>query len=289
MRIGIDIGGSHIAIAVVDGETIIEKIEYVYDVEFKNQIRKNLVQYLKNTISIMTKKYSIEMIGISLAGQIKKNTLIISPNLPELNGINFADILYSEFSIPVSVNTDSLCATKAEKEYGCLKSFSNGVFLVIGTGIGAVNFHDNNFFINEYGHMVVHRNGNLCRCGKKGCFETYGSMKALKKSVQDILGISNNSGKVIRAYLRENIESPKVQQIIDKYVDDFCMGLSNIIDITLPEVIGFGGSFSYYEDILLDKIKQKLENETLFIDKNDMPVFVMGKFKNDAGMIGATL
>ncbi len=289
MKIGIDIGGSHIAIAIVKRETIIEKIEYPYDIEFRKQIRENIIKYLKDRISDILKEYKIEKIGISLAGYIKENTLLVSPNLPELEGINFADILSSEFSIPVNVNIDSLCAGKAEKKYGCLKSYENGVFLVIGTGIGAVSFHGNNMYVNEYGHMVIKRDGKLCRCGKKGCFETYGSMKILKENTKSISGITDNSGETIRAYLRQNKEKPEISEIINQYVDDFCMGLSNIIDINSPNVIGFGGSFSYYEDILLDRIRNKLNNEILFIDKKRMPDFVMGKFRNDAGMIGATL
>ncbi len=289
MKIGIDIGGSHIALSVIDEKTILEKIEYVYDTNFKQNICENIVEYLKNTISNILKRYEIEMIGISLAGYIKNNILIHSPNLPELNGINFADILFDEFSIRTCVNVDSLCATKAEKKYGCIKDYSKGVFLVIGTGIGGVTFDDDYMSVSEYGHMVIQKDGKLCRCGKLGCFETYGSMKAFKESIEKNFGIENHSGKIIRTYLRENINDSKVQEVIDNYVDAFCLGLSNIIDINMPEVIGFGGSFSYYEDILLEKIEQKLQKIPLFIDKNIIPKLVMGQFQNDAGMIGATL
>ena len=288
MRIGIDIGGSHIAVAVIDKNKIIEKVEYVYESEFKKQIRRNIEKYLKETISAMLDKYEVELIGISLAGYIRENTLIISPNLPELNGINFAEAL-SEFSIPVQVNVDSLCAAKAERKYGCLKDYSKGMFLVIGTGIGAVSFNNKNMEVNEFGHMVIKKDGNLCRCGKHGCYETYGSMKAFKKSIEENFGITNHSGEVIRAYLRAHSDDEKVKEVINNYVENFCLGLSNIIDITMPEVIGFGGSFSYYEDILLDKIKERLEKMNLFIDKRFMPKLLMGTFQNNAGMMGATL
>ncbi len=288
MKIGIDIGGSHIAVAVTDKNLIVEKVEYVYEKDFKKEIRKNIEKYLKEKIAIMLEKYEIKSIGISLAGYIHENTLIISPNLPDLNGINFSEVL-SEFSVPVFVNVDSLCAAKAEKEYGVLKGYQKGIFLVIGTGIGGVLFDKDYISVQEYGHMVLVKNGNLCRCGKKGCFETYGSMKAFKDSVEENLGISNHSGEVIRAYIRENKDDMKVKQVISNYVDDFCFGLSNIIDISMPEVIGFGGSFSYYEDILLQKIEEKLKETTLFIDKKFMPKLLIGNFHNDAGMIGATL
>lgn len=289
MRIGIDIGGSHIAIAVVDENKIIEKIEYVYDQNFKQAIKENIIELLKKNIAILLEKYSIEKIGISLAGHVKDNVLIHSPNLPELNETDFAEILNDIFSIPVAVNVDSLCAAKAERKYGCIKNYKKGIFLVIGTGIGGVTFDNDYIAVSEYGHMVIQKDGKLCRCGKSGCFETYGSMKAFKQIIEEKFGIANHSGEVIRAFLRENSNNSEVIETIDNYISDFCLGLINIIDINTPEVIGFGGSFSYYEDILLEKIEKQLQKSKLFIDKKFLPKLVVGDFKNDAGMIGATL
>lgn len=290
MKIGIDIGGSHIAIAVVEGENIIDKREYVYDKEFKDNIRSHIESVLTNSISEFLTQYAIDKIGISIAGDLNNNVLYFSPNLSGLLGINFVEMLSQHFSIPISINKDSFCAGRAEKTYGCIKQYSDCVFLVVGTGIGAVSYYDNNIFRNSFGHMIIEKNSNRqCNCGKRGCFETYGSITALKKVVMNTLGKKQMSGKELHDYLSIHQNEKDIKEIIDNYVSDFCIGLGNIIHIILPEAIGFGGSFSYYEDILLNKIKYKLLEGNFLNDINNMPVLTIGKLKNDAGIIGATL
>ena len=78
-------------------------------------------------------------------------------------------------------------------------------------------------------------------------------------------------------------------EVTADYIQNFCIGLSSIIDIVLPEAVGFGGSFSYYQDLFLDKIQNKFNTQKLLADDKSIPVFTFGDLKNDAGIIGATL
>ena len=152
MKIGIDIGGSHIAIAKVEEDKIINKKECNYDEKFKTEIRRNILEYIKKEVSEIIEKEKIEKIGISIAGRLRENVLYISPNLKQLEGINFVEILEPYFKIPVTVNKDSFCAGKAEKVYGCLKNYDTAVFLIIGTGIGAISYRNNRLQRDGYGH-----------------------------------------------------------------------------------------------------------------------------------------
>ena len=289
MKIGIDIGGSHIAIAKVEEDKIINKKEYNYDEKFKTEIRRNILEYIKKEVSEIIEKEKIEKIGISIAGRLRENVLYISPNLKQLEGIDFVEILEPYFKIPVTVNKDSFCAGKAEKVYGCLKNYDTAVFLIIGTGIGAISYRNNRLQRDGYGHMIIEKNGRQCKCGKEGCFETYGSITALKRSLQAYLKRENMTGKEVHDYLEIHQNEESIKEIIDSYVQNFCTGLSSIIDIVLPEAIGFGGSFSYYQDLFLDKIEEKFKTQKLLADDKSVPVFTFGNLKNDAGIIGATL
>ena len=291
MNIGIDIGGSHIAIATVEKQNIISKKEYVYDKEFKENILKNLEIFIKETVTEIIKNNpnQIKKIGISVAGTIIDNMLVFSPNL-ELKNVNFIEMLQPYFNIPVTVNKDSFCAGKAEKEYGCLKKYgNNSIFLIIGTGIGGIRYLDNNLYRAGYGHMVIEKDGRQCKCGKKGCFETYGSIKALRDEIKKYLNITHMTGKQMHEYLTANQNNKKVQNIVDNYIYNFCIGLTNIIDIDVPEAIGFGGSFSYYEDLFLERIKNTIIDKKMLSNSRCLPILKMGILKNDAGIIGATL
>ena len=151
---------------------------------------------------------------------------------------NFVETLEPYLQIPVTVNKDSFCAGKAEKIYGCLNNYQTAVFLIIGTGIGAISYRNNNLQRDGYGHMIIEKNGRQCKCGKKGCFETYGSITALKKSLQEYLKVENMTGKEVHDYLEAHQNEEAIKILIDNYIQNFCTGLSSIIDIVLPEAVG---------------------------------------------------
>lgn len=97
------------------------------------------------------------------------------------------------------------------------------------------------------------------------------------------------TGKDVHDYLVSHQNDEQIKVIINDYIQNFCIGLSSIIDIVLPEAVGFGGSFSYYQDLFLDKIQNKFNTQKLLADDKSIPVFTFGDLKNDAGIIGATL
>ena len=137
--------------------------------------------------------------------------------------------------------------------------------------------------------MILNKGGRQCSCGKRGCFETYASIRAFKNKVAEVLDIDNDfSGQ----YLRENLldfDNPKVREVIDQFIDDLIVGISNMIDIFEPDVVCLGGSFSYYEG-------HRVFNELLSRIREDgrvrcskLPKIVLAELKNDAGIIGATI
>ena len=82
MKIGVDIGGSHIAIGVVD-ETgrIVEKIERRLTSTEKKNIKKYIEEYIIEHIQLFEKKYKIYEIGIAIPGRAKEGMILSSGNL----------------------------------------------------------------------------------------------------------------------------------------------------------------------------------------------------------------
>lgn len=291
MKIGIDIGGSHIGVVLVDKDKIIIKRE-------RDLIKEKGEQKIKEKIISTIKKYineilveanltikEIEMIGIAVPGAVKNNILISACNL----GLYNFDIEYElkkEFDTKIILTNDAKCAAICEKEYGSIKKYKNAVYMCVGTGIGGVVFLndkmlEHSIFPFEIGHVVIQKNGIECNCGKKGCFERYASIKQFKKMVCKELKIEENIyGEKIVELIKANEE--KLEKIIEEYIENLAVGITNIIDLCNPEVITIGGSFAYYKDILLDKLIYKIE------EYNRHTKIILAEYKNDAGIIGAT-
>lgn len=301
MKIGIDIGGSHVGVGLVDetGKILLKEEKDIIDLkkEYKNNdIKEILVSGIVEFINKILKDttvpiQSIEKIGIASPGNIKNGIITDAGNL----GIKEFDIvkrLQEYYNIPITLRNDAKCAGIAENKYGALKKYDNSVFITIGTGIGGAVFWNRELLEPkqsagfEVGHMVIEKDGRSCKCGNKGCFERYASITSLKENIVKQYGITNEiTGLELFTFMQERIEEEKMQNIINEYVDNLAIGMSNLINIFEPDAVCLGGSITYYASVILPKLVTTLPQYCF--DKS-MPTIVFAQNKNDAGIIGAS-
>ena len=300
MKVGIDLGGSHIAIGVVDKNgKILEKVEK----KLKGIVTKEVKKVIENTIveavDKFKKEYKITEIGIAIPGTVTKETVVKSVNLG-LKNYKIIEELQKKINMPIKIKNDAKCAAIAESTYGSLKDYKRVLFLTLGTGIGGAVVINNKLLDTgdlpgcEIGHMVIEKNGLECNCGRKGCFEKYASMKAFKNNLRKALGYDETfSGKELLAIIKNTKKEEKKYKIIEKikreYIENLSIGIANLVNIFEPEAIGIGGSFVYFGEVLLDDLKKELVTENLlFNPRKDINIqtAVLG---NEAGIIGAIL
>ena len=300
MKIGIDLGGSHIAIGVVDSNgKILEKAEKRIVLKEKSNIKKVIEEYIFEKVEGFKKQYKITEMGIAIPGTVKDGIVVKSVNLG-LKNYDIVKNIQSKIELPIHIRNDAKCAAIAENNYGALKSYNRSIFLTLGTGIGGAVIIQNQLLDTgnlpgcEFGHMIIEKNGKPCNCGKKGCWEKYASMKAFKDSLREILQLDEKkSGKELLEILRKNNKDSKdylqIHKLIEQYVTYLSIGISNLINVFEPEAIGIGGSFVYYEEIFLEKLKRKiLEDKLLFNERKEI-IIQTAILDNDSGIIGATL
>lgn len=300
MKVGIDLGGSHIAIGVVDSRgVIIEKIEKRLKNAEKRTIEKSIEEYIIENAKLLMKKYKISEIGIAIPGTVSDDKVIKSVNLG-LENYEIVKKLKSKIQVPIKIRNDAKCAAIAENTYGCLKSYNRSIFLTLGTGIGGAVIINNKLLDTgnlpgcEIGHMSIEKDGILCKCGRKGCFEKYASMKILKDNLRKALGYDEKvSGKELFEIIRSNTPESKNYNIIEKilrqYIEDLSIGIANLINIFEPEAIGIGGSFVYFEEVLLNRLKAEIISKNILFNPRENIIIKTAILENDAGIIGATL
>lgn len=300
MKIGIDIGGSHIAVGLVEnGKIIIKKEKDITNTDKENIegfLIESIVQYINEILDEENIKINdIEKIGMASPGTIKNGVIIKATNL-SIKNFNIISEFKKYFNIDITIKNDGKCATLAEKEYGSVQQYSDIVYLCLGTGIGSGVIMNNKLLEPkryegfELGHTVIEKEGILCTCGKRGCLEQYASMRVLKQSLISTLNLDKNiNSSDLLEILKNKEEDVHVNKIIDEYINNLALGIENIINIFEPEAICIGGSFVYYKEILLEKLKSKLKEKNATFNNETIPDIVCAKLQNDAGIIGATL
>ena len=172
-------------------------------VNVKESIVKIIIELLNRVIDEANVDLNdIEFIGIASPGTISDNIIKQATNLG-LEKFDLIAELQKYINLPMQIKNDSKCAALAEKHYGAMRDYDDGVFLCIGTGIGGAAFINGQMLVPkrfsgfEFGHMVINKGGRQCSCGKRGCFENYASMKALKEKIKKEYTESDLKEKVL--------------------------------------------------------------------------------------------
>ena len=300
MKIGIDLGGSHISIVVVDkdGKILDKRDKHLRGIA-KRLIKPTIEETIISNIKEYQKNYKITEIGIAVPGSVKNDKILKSVNLG-LKDYDLVGVIKKEIDLPIKIRNDAKCAALAESKYGALKKYNRVVFMTLGTGIGgAVIINGKLLDAGEYpgcefGHLVIKENGLECNCGRKGCFEKYGSMRAFKDNLRNELGLEDKtSGKELMAILKnttkESKDYAKIEKVRKQYIRDLSVGITNLVNIFEPEAIGIGGSFVYFSEALLDDIKELIIKENMLFNSRKEINIQTAVLGNEAGIIGAIL
>ena len=300
MKIGIDIGGSHIGTGIIVGKGVLLGKETkdidIAKIESEERVKEVMLEIIEMEISTLLKRYDfkvsdISRIGLAVPGSPTEDSIQNLVNL-HIKKFEIGKILAKKYNIKIKIKNDGKCAGFAEKKYGALKDFNDCIFLCLGTGVGSAVFLNGELLEPkrhpgfEFGHMIIQKDGRECNCGNKGCWETYASMKRFKKEAIERLGLPKDTESIeVQNYIRKNMDRPETKVLVDELLTNVAIGLSNLINMFEPEAICFGGSFVYYNDIFLPILREKLK---LYLFNKDFEgKIVAAKLKNDAGMIGA--
>lgn len=298
MNLGIDLGGSHIAIGVINDENkIIDKYEKDFTKQEKTKILEVIEKYIIETVNDLGRKYEFDKIGIAVPGAQKDGIILKTVNLG-INNYNIAKKISDKTGKNVTVRNDAKCACLAEydnlvKKEKDLKN-KNILFLTIGTGIGGGVIYNgkllegNQFEGFELGHTTIKFDGIPCKCGRKGCFERYGSILEFKNKIKQRLSLEESCNKEeLRAIMKQRMN--EIQDIMEEYKLNLAIGISNLINIFEPDTVILGGGFTHFAYMFGDDIKNKIVNSELLFNRRDDIDLKIAELGNDAGIIGATL
>ena len=287
-KIGIDLGGTKIEAILLDENLNVLERTRIPTLQEKGY--KSIISSIASLVdSIKTKSTDSFTIGISAPGAISKQTgLIKNSNTQCLIGMPLQEDLEKALNQKITIDNDANCFTIAEATLGVAKQYDVVFGVIMGTGVGGGiaingNVHKGRTYIaGEWGHHTLRIDGNKCYCGKSGCVETYISGPALEKRWTELTGKTESLPSIV-----ENIDKfPKGQEWKNEFLENFAIGLANVIDILDPDVIVLGGGVSNIP-FLYDEGRDRVY-EKVFSDLVETPI-IKNQLGDSAGVFGASL
>ena len=310
-RVGIDLGGTNIAVGVVN-----DKCEIIGEGKRKtnaprpaeaicDDIAAATFDAIKNAgISID----DVECIGIGAPGSINPKTGVIgfSNNLG-FNNVPMVELLENRIGKKIYIDNDANAAALGEMIAGAGKGTENFVAITLGTGVGGGTIINgkmllgSNFAGGELGHTVIVHNGAQCTCGRKGCFEAYASATGLIRLTKEKMELCKDSkmweivnGNIDSVNGRTAFDAMRMDdkagtEVVDAYCDYLACGITNIINVFQPEVLCIGGGVSKEGDNILNRINKVVVDERFSKNIERQTVIKTAVLGNDAGIIGAAM
>ncbi len=314
-RIGVDLGGTNIAVGLVD-ET--------YKIVLKKSVPTGASRAPEAIVDDMAKVClsvceeagvnldTVISVGIATPGTANHDTGVVeyANNLPFRKfplGPALSEKLGGK---TVYIENDANAAAWGEAIAGAAKGTRQSVMITLGTGVGGGIIIDGkvisgfNYAGGELGHIVIEHNGRPCSCGRRGCWEAYSSATALINMTTEKLEECQKEGRktVIADYVardgrvtgRTAFDAMRAgdaagKEVVDRYLSYLVTGLVNIVNIFQPEVISLGGGVSNEGQSLIDAILPGIRAQQYGNGVVPSTEIRIAQLKNDAGIIGAAV
>jgi len=299
--IGVDLGASHVAAAVVtdDGAIRAQHEEDLEDLRFES-----VIAAIEAMVELALKDAGNAVgIGIGSPGNIdaESGSVLYSPNFGWEN-VPLGDTLRKKFALPVFVANDARCATLGEFTFGSGIGCKDFALLTLGTGIGGGIVGAGRLLLGhrwgagEFGHHQIRpSDGFVCGCGKIGCFEAQASGTGLIRHAFAVAPSFPRSSLLDAA--RDKLSSKKIRKAAqagdahalaawNNFIGDLAIGLANVIAFVNPEKIALGGGVSTAGDFMLEAARPLTDALTTMVPKGTTEI-VIASLGNDAGQVGA--
>ena len=280
-----DIGGTAIKYCIANENGLLEYIG-----EVPTESHKGGQAIIQKVVDLISAYSKVDAISISTAGQVNNEEgyiIYANENIPGYTGTRIKEMLEKEFQVPVKVENDVNSAALGEKHFGIGKQFEDFLFLTFGTGIGGAIVINNKLYrgfngiAGEFGHMITHTEGLLCNCGHFGCYECYGSTRALVREANKI-NPNCTDGRILFEMIEKGDQG--LYQVFQNWAKEVAIGIVSLVHIFNPPCIIIGGGVM--EQSLAVEQVSKYVRERIMPSYADVKI-LKSQLGNRAGLYGA--
>jgi predicted NBD/HSP70 family sugar kinase/biotin operon repressor len=293
LALGVDFGKRHLAVALADlsHELLAEEWREMpddYDATTGMGRAAELVELVLGATGADGER--VLGVGMGLPGPVHRSGVVgSSAILPGWAGTQAAERMSDLIGLPVWLRNDADLGALAEATWGAGRGASAVVYLKLATGIGAGIVIDGRLFggaggtAGEIGHTSLDETGDICRCGSRGCLETYASGAAIAGLLSRSLGETLGPDDVMQRAVDGDPGCRRALADAGRHIGAAVADLCNLIN---PERIIVGGSMAVAGDVLLDPLREAVGLRAIPSAAEDVEI-VLGDLGERAELLGA--
>ena len=307
LYIGIDVGGTNLKAGLVDETGNILAVERrPLDFRGPEQFAADVAQLAaaaahKGGVA----PEALEYVGVGLPGAVSGGDILFTTNIP-MENVPIEELFRRHLDLPLLLGKDADCAAVGEFFCGAGQGTRDFAVVTLGTGIGCGLLLGGKLHggpaSSEAGHLVICHGGELCNCGRRGCWERYASATALIQQTKAAMAahpesllhaIAAENGGVVEgrtAFQAAQAGDETALAVCGQYVEYLADGTISLINILRPEAVAIGGGVAAApEHLLLEPLREIVARESFSSHGGITTRVLRAELGNDAGIIGAAL
>ncbi len=283
--LGIEINVDYIELLITDfsANTLWQKNEGTMPGAPQDVMMNQVIELVKEASTfIKTHKCSLLGVGVGVPGlvDVANGLLRVAPNLNWID-IPVRDVLAEYFSCPIYVENEANAAALGEYYFGAVRNVKNFIYLSSGIGLGSGIIIGGQLFrgmfgyAGEAGHMTLDPNGEICGCGRRGCWETFVGPRSVLQRVQRSIMLGEESSLTEKAQGKP--EDLSFDDIVKAAQDGdevaisalsevafyLGIGIANLLNLFNVEVIVLGGALNKASPVFLKEVERVVHENTL--------------------------
>jgi predicted NBD/HSP70 family sugar kinase len=293
IAVGMDFGKRHLSVALADlSHEIVAEERVVLSADY--QAEEAMVTAAKLVERLFTEaaidRSQVVGVGMGIPGPIHESGLVgSSAILPGWVGAAPAQRMSELLELPVKVGNDASLGALAEYAWGAGRGAGIVVYLKVATGIGSGIVIDGRLFegaggtAGEIGHTTIDDEGDICRCGNRGCLETLAGGPAIADLLSRSLGEKLEPDEVIRRAVEGD---PGCRRALADAGRHIGVAVANLCNLVNPERIVVGGSMGHAGSLLLNPLMESVSLRAIPSAAEDVEI-VLGELGERAELLGA--
>ena len=307
LYIGIDVGGTNLKAGLVDETGKILAVERCpLNFQGPEQFAEDVARLAASAAGKGgVAPESLAYVGMGLPGAVSGGDILFTTNIP-MKDVPIERLFRRHLDLPLLLGNDADCAAVGEFFCGAGRGTRDFAVVTLGTGIGCGLLLGGKLHggpaSSEAGHLVICHVGELCNCGRRGCWERYASATALIQQTKAAMAahpesllhaIAAENGGVVEgrtAFQAAQAGDETALAVCRQYVEYLADGTISLINILRPEAVAIGGGVAAApEYLLLEPLREIVARESFSSHGGITTRVLRAELGNDAGIIGAAM